>query len=347
MRCITLAESLKKKFASIFFISNQIPRNLADFIEDEGFKVYNIDGYTYIEKQRINSTTKKKLIENDVSQTREIIQSYKNTENWLIIDHYGVDKKWESKIRKYVEKIIVIDDLANRKHNCDVLIDQNFYKNMKKRYEKLVPRDCIQLEGPKYALLRSEFKSIRKKLKRKYRLRYILVSFGGSDPTNETYKVLRALMMLNLKCKIDVVVGSNNPNKILIKRLCSNISFCSFHEQPKNIAKLMAKADLAIGAGGTTTWERCCLGLPAIVSILSDDQQKLTEEVAKIGCVINLGRVSKLTSTNYVNALKKTETRMLQRMSEKCLRLVDGCGARRVVNKIFQVGTRRKVSDAN
>jgi len=346
MRCITLAKSLRKKFASILFISNQIPRNLADFIEDEGFKVYNIEGYTYVEKQRIISTTKKKLIENDVTQTREIIQSYKNTENWLIIDHYGIDKKWENKIHKYVEKIIVIDDLANRKHDCDVIIDQNFYRKMK-RYEKLVPRDCMQLEGPKYALLRSEFKSIRKKLKRKYRLCCILVSFGGSDPTNETYKVLRALMILNLKCKIDVAVGSNNPNKNLIKRLCSNISFCSFHEQSKNIAKLMTKADLAIGAGGSMTWERCCLGLPAIVSILSDDQQKLTEEVAKIGCVINLGRASKLTSINYVNALRNVEIKMLQRMSEKCLRLVDGCGTKRVVNKIFQIGTRRKISDTD
>ena len=335
MRCITLAESLKKKFASIFFISNQIPRNLADFIEDEGFKVYNIDGYTYIEKQRINSTTKKKLIENDVSQTREIIQSYKNTENWLIIDHYGVDKKWESKIRKYVEKIIVIDDLVNRKHSCDVIIDQNFYKNMKKRYENLVPRDCIQLEGPKYALLRSEFKSIRKKLKRKYRLCCILVSFGGSDPRNETAKALQAIKILNGKSfTVDVVVGNINPHKEKIKHLCSSIPNTTFYSNVDDIGELMSKAHLAIGAGGSTTWERCCLGLPSIVSIISDDQAEVIKLLAKKNCVINLGNFQNLTHYDYVEAIKSMNNKTIAKMSSNCMKIVDGLGCFRVAEII-------------
>jgi len=338
MRCLTLAESLKKKFVDIYFISNKIPQNLADFIERKGYKVCNIHGYSYIEGKKIHPAVKKKSIERDVNQSVEIISSHKNEENWLIIDHYGIDKKWEEKIRKYVDKIIVIDDLANRKHDCNVLIDQNFYKNMKVRYEKLVPKNCMQLVGPKYALLRSEFKNARKKLKRKNRLCRIFVSFGGSDPTNQTAKVLLALKNLNLKCRIDAVVGNSNPHKDYVKRLCASIPFCLFHNKSENIASLMANADLAIGGGGSMTWERCCIGLPTIVSILSNNQQKLTEEVAEMGCVINLGYASKLTSNSFANALKKIEIKTLQKMSEKCLRLVDGNGTRRIVNKIFQIG---------
>lgn len=335
MRCLTLADSLKKRFDEIVFIANEMPNNLSKFVKDKGYKLHFIHGYTHIEGQRIQ-IRQKKAIQIDVDQCNKIINSYKNAKNWLLIDHYGIDKQWEKKIRKHIEKIIVIDDLANRKHDCDVLIDQNFYKNMKKRYEKLVPRNCLQLLGPKFTLLRPEFKNARKNIKIRNNVRRILISFGGSDPTNETIKVLRALKCFDDEYKIDVISGIANSNKTSIKRLCATMKSTSFYTHTNNIAKLMAQSDLSIGGGGSTTWERCCLGLPTIVSILGENQLQLTNDVAEIGCVINLGLASKLKSEDYTKTIKELKPKMLQEMSKKCFTLIDGNGDIRITNKLFQ-----------
>lgn len=341
MRCLTLAESLKKKFNGVFFISNNIQGNLSDYVEGMGYKVYQIRGHNHIEGQIIETVKYRRKIQNDVNQCKKIINSYKNSSNWLLVDHYGIDQRWESKIRNHVEKIIVIDDLANRKHDCDILIDQNFYRDMTERYNKLVPKNCVQILGSKYALLRKEFTITRKKLKRKNKLKRILVSFGGSDPTNETSKAMRGLNLLDSQYKMDVVIGNSNPNKNSIKRLCSKIPSTTFHYQVNNMSKIMANADLAIGGGGSMTWERCCMGLPTIVAILSENQYQLTKEVAKIGCVINLGKSDNLKPEDYAHTIKEINIITIQNMSKKCLRLVDGNGTKRVTNKIFQILIRK------
>lgn len=334
MRCLTLADSLKKRFDGIFIISNQMPSSLSRFIKNKGYKMYRIRGHTHIEGQKQKH---KKAIERDATQCIKIIKSHKNADNWLLVDHYGIDHIWEDKVRIYVKKIIAIDDLANRKHNCDVLIDQNFYKNMAKRYKKLVPKSCLQLLGPKFALLRPEFKNARKKLKRKFKLQRILISFGGSDPTNQTSKVLRAIRLFGSRYQVDVVAGNSNPHKNSIKRLCSSVPSASFHYHVNDIAKIMAEVDLAIGGGGSMTWERCCLGLPTIVAILSENQRLLTEEVDRIGCVVNLGQASSLSTEDYAIAIKRITPKILQKMSKRCLCLVDSNGTRRVTSKIFQI----------
>jgi len=336
LRCLTLVNNLKRKFNEIIFVSNQLPKHFLKIIKKNNFKIYKIQGYTHIQEQNLENKIKQKLIKKDSIQTNKILKKYKNSRNWIIIDHFGIDHIWGGNIRKNVEKIIVIDDLANRKHDCDILIDQNFYKNMEKRYAKLIPKHCKQFIGPEFALLRPEFFRTRKNLKRKNQLKTILISFGGSDPSNETFKVLSSLINLEKKYKIDVIVGSNNPNKKQIMKLCSKISYCNFYEQVKNISKYMKKADLAIGGGGTSTWERCCLGLPTIITSISKDQKKIAEELSKIKCVINLGTSKKTTKLDYVNALNKVNLKELEKMSKKCLVLVDGKGVKRTINKIIQ-----------
>lgn len=336
LRCLTLVKGLKKKFNQITFISNQLPRHFSKTIKKNNFKIIKIDGYSYIQGEKLGRKIKTQLIQKDLIQTKKIIEKNKKSSNWLIIDHYGIDHIWEKKFRKNVEKIIVIDDLANRKHNCDILIDQNFYEKMEKRYSELIPSFCKQFLGPKFTLLRPEFLKARKNLKRKNELKRILISFGGSDPSNETTKALSAIIYLGKKYKIDVIVGTNNPNKKQIMNLCSKIPFCDFYEQVTNISKYMKKADLAIGAGGSTTWERCCLGLPTIVTSLSKDQKKTTEDLSKIGCVINLGVVEKTTKLDYVRTINEMNSKKMKEISKKCLVLVDGKGVKRIVNKIFQ-----------
>ena len=134
---------------------------------------------------------------NDAVKTIKIINNLDSVD-WLIVDNYGLDKKWEVILRPHVKKIMVIDDMTKREHDCDLILDQNLYENMKECYEGLIPRDCKKLIGPKFALLRKEFYQIRKNLKKPNgKIKRILVSFGSDDHTNETMKVLEAINQLN------------------------------------------------------------------------------------------------------------------------------------------------------
>jgi UDP-2,4-diacetamido-2,4,6-trideoxy-beta-L-altropyranose hydrolase len=245
---------------------------------------------------------------------------------------------WETWLKLVVDKIIVIDDFLNRSHNCDLFIDQNLHTSKKER-NKI---NCKKLLGPKYALLRKEFVKSRKIVKeRSGKINRILVSFGGSDEKNQTLKVLKAIKKLaEEKINVDVIVGEPNKNKTKIKRICAGMKNSTYYQQPKNMAKIMNKADLAIGAGGIITWERCCLGLPSVVSIVSKNQEDVINAISKKGCLINLGRAERLTSEDYLSAIRNLNPKKLIRMQKKCMGLVDGKGTKRVAKHISLIAKR-------
>ena len=330
MRCYALAEILKKMDFDVYFISRKLKGNICDFITEKGYKVYYLPT-----KNKFSKDDDNKTIEKDALETTKILTNYNDKPSWLLVDHYDLDIRWELILRKFVKKIIVVDDLANRKHDCNLLLDQNLYEHMNKRYAGLVPKNCKKLLGPKYVLLRSEFSKLRRTITKRKKLQNILVSFGGSDPRNETAKVLQAIKILNRKSfTVDVVVGNINPHKEKIKQLCSSIHNTTFYSNIDNIGELMSKAHLAIGAGGSTTWERCCLGLPSIVSIISNDQAEMIKLLAKKNCVINLGNFQNLTSYDYIKAIKRMNNKIIAKMSSNCMKIVDGLGCFRVAEII-------------
>ncbi len=221
----------------------------------------------------------------------------------LIVDSYALDYKWEKFLRPYINKIMVIDDLANRTHDCDLLLDQNYYRELEHRYDGLVPSTCRKLLGPEYALLRPEFHQAKKTLrKRDGKIRRILVFFGGSDPTNETKKALQAIKLLNRpEIAVDVVVGAANPHREEIKQICNKMPNTTYYCQVEDMAELMAAADLAIGAGGATTWERLYLELPTIAIAVAENQVETLEALGETGLVKFLGR----TGTFSYNKIKE------------------------------------------
>lgn len=221
----------------------------------------------------------------------------------LVVDSYALDHKWEQYLRPHVNKIMVIDDLANRAHDCDLLLDQNYYRGIEHRYDGLVPLVCRKLLGPEYALLRPEFHQAKKNLrKRDGKIRRILVFFGGSDPTNQTKKALQAIQQLNRpEIAVDVVVGATNPHREEIKQICSGMPNTTYHCQVENMAELMAEADLAIGAGGATTWERLYLELPTIAIAVAENQVETLEALSEAGKIWYAGnadaiKIHKLSS---------------------------------------------------
>ncbi len=336
MRCLTLASELKAHGANVSFICRTLEGHLCELIESEGYQVFRlpqVQNNEYIEKLTSHSHWLGVNWKTDVEQTIQIIKDVQ-TVDWLVIDHYAIEKRWEEAIRPYVKKIMVIDDLADREHDCDLILDQNFYSDMKTRYKHLVPNKCRQLLGPKYVLLRPAFNQARKKIKKRDgKVRRILVFFGGSDPYNVTEKALRALSSLKeFKIEVDVIVGSNNKNKEIIKRICKEKENFHYHCQVQNIEELMLKADLSIGAGGTTSWERCYLGLPSIVLTIASNQEAISHHLAKKQCIIYLGKASEVTEKELILKLKELihNDELLLNISKNAMKMVDGLGRERV-----------------
>lgn len=333
MRCLTLAEELRRRNAHVQFVCRAHSGHLGDMISRKGFALTLLPA----PKQSVQTVK-----QNDdyaewlgLSQKDDALQTIGSLVgkqiDWVIVDHYSLDQKWETMIRSYAERIMVVDDLANRVHDCDLLLDQNLYADMETRYTNLVQSSCKLLLGPNYTLLRREFIKARKNLRTRCGvLKRILIFFSGTDISNETAKAIRAVKSLELQVIVDVVVGTANPHNESIKQECDTQDNFYFYEQTDKMATLMAQADLAIGAGGSTIWERCYLGLPAIVTILANNQEKLVNDVAQTGAVINLGWADKVSSDTYQQVLSSLDKTTLTKMSIVALSLLDGDGCTNV-----------------
>lgn len=329
MRCLTLAEQLKEKGVDVSFISRNHEGNLFNLIIEKGFKLYQLPrvGTNKIKPQTQHSQWLGVNWDVDVNETIEILKNNLKPD-WLIIDHYAIDEAWEKQVRPFVKNIMVIDDLADRPHDCDILLDQNYYLNMKERYRGLIPSTCQTLLGPQFVLLRPEFIKAREKLrKRNGDIKKIFVFFGGTDPTNETKKALAAIKRINKSdITADVVVGASNPHKKDIESYCnSNMMNATYYCQTDKIAELMAKADLAIGGGGTTTWERCYMGLPAIVVSLADNQIETNEILAQKRIIKYLGKAEEISEDIWyrnINELMSCPD-YVSELSKNALNLMD------------------------
>lgn len=344
MRCLTLAEILREKGEEVSFICHGFPGCLSRFIENQGYKVYTLQGPAhspdqFSEKQE-GEFYNRIDCQSDLIGTRSILLELGKIIDWLIVDHYELDSRWETSLRPYVKKIMVIDDLADRPHDCDLLLDQNYHEYNEGRYEGLVTKNCLKLLGPQNALLRREFREARKRLvERDGRIRRILISFGGADSTNETEKALKGIQRVRSQdFAVDVVVGAINPKKEEIMRLCTTLPNTTYHCQVDNMAELMLEADLAIGAGGTTIWERCCMGLPAVIISVGKIQYEVSATLGRHGYHLFLGRANTINVDDISSALKEIVRNdskiILLNMSRKCLSLVDGQGSIKIARRL-------------
>ena len=313
MRCLALAEMLKEAGCAVYFAMRAGPEDLCDEVEHKGFPVLRLV-YEGPVVQKI-----------DAKRTIEMIRKQLPSLDWCIVDHYELDRCWEENVKAYVGRMMVIDDLANRPHQCDLLLDQNYYRQAQQRYHSLVPPSCRLLLGPQYMLLRPEFYEAKKFSQlRNGQVKRILLFFGGSDPTNETEKALHAFRELDgLDVEVDVVVGKANSNRVRVEPFCREMGF-HYHCQIGYLAELMAKADFSLGAGGVSMWERCFLGLPSAVTIVAENQRRSTEDAAAYGAVWNIGWHADVKSADYADIIDRAmaSREELKHMSRKALELV-------------------------
>lgn len=321
MRCLTLANELKSSGAKVSFICRDLPGNLASYITDKGYYVFLLPFHT---NEHPVMTSEQMDWKTDAMKTAKILMESAPVD-CLIIDHYALDQKWEKFLEDKVKKIVVIDDLADRPHQCSILLDQNS-SEVEERYHKLVPKSCIKLLGTYYAILRPEFRLAKKQLAdRDGSINRILVFFGGTDPTNETIKTLQTLRNIQFSSLlIDVVVGETNKNKGVIQQICQELPNAFFHCQIEYMAELMRKADFSIGAGGSSTWERCYLGLPSLSIVTADNQMEITKLVHDKGATCCLGISAEVTTKRIENGINTmlANPSLVKEMSEKALQLM-------------------------
>jgi UDP-2,4-diacetamido-2,4,6-trideoxy-beta-L-altropyranose hydrolase len=333
MRCLTLADELKKHGAQIRFVSRNLPNHLRDMLAPKGMEhvtLINTVSATPIDDLAHSAW----LGISQAQDAQDTIQALaEQTWDWLVVDHYALDARWENAMRKTAKRIMVIDDLADRQHDCELLLDQNYYADMQTRYSGKVPAHCQLLLGPRNALLREEFRRLREQIKpRTGKVKRLLVFFGGVDADNYTGLTIKALADMALKeVHVDVVIGAQHPCRAEIEAQCVTQGFVC-HVQTDKMAELMAATDLAIGAGGSASWERCCFGVPALLVALAENQIEIATGLDSIGACIYIGTkdtVNSLTIQQVIIKLLNTPNQ-IHIISKQAYSLVDGMGVSRV-----------------
>lgn len=336
MRCLTLANALREQGADCTFICRAHLGHLGDKIMAAGHAINLLppvgENDLLNEQADLYAQWLGCTWEQDAAQT---IDAMAGECDWLVVDHYGLDAHWESALRAQAKSVMVIDDLANRLHNCDLLLDQNLGRELQD-YNELLECKTRCLIGPCYALLRPEFAELREySLGRRNqpRLQQILITMGGVDKDNVTGQVLEALQQFPLPedCRIVVVMGRHAPWLEQVRAQAGAFPMpCEVKVNVSNMAQLMADSDLAIGAAGSTSWERCCLGLPSITFVLAENQRRIAIALSTAGASITLfinNGWAKQFNTRLAGVMSIGRLQQLGNVSKG---LADGQGVQRV-----------------
>ena len=356
MRCLTLVNAITAEHpACVYFFCRDFAGNINQQVEAHGHQLvlmaksnHDVTGtlaHSHWLGAHINEDVHefKRLATNVLSNTSNSTSTPQHFD-YLIVDHYGIDISWHQQARDITDKLIVIDDLADRVHDCDFIIDQT-YNCLENKYDDLVPSHCKRLLGTKYAMLRPEFNpelefglspSQLCQLRVEQFNSNLLVMFGGTDTDNLSQQTLVALEKQPTINRVDIIVGSSAVHKQQLSDYCALHSKFRLHIAPTNIAELMLNADIAIGAAGTTSWERCALALPSIVVIQADNQKDIAKSLAddKISMVYDKAELAQALKEGLSNLLAESELR--QQMSKKSLMACDGLGSSRLVNVILR-----------
>lgn len=344
MRCLTVADALRGHGVDCHFICRPHKGNLIDLIRQRGHRstaLLDIDKST---THQINESLPAHASWLGVECSVDAIDTLNviGTQpiDWLIVDHYAIDECWEKRLRASCKKLMVIDDLADRRHDCDLLLDQNL-GHEELDYEDLTPTDSVKLCGPEYALLRPEFAELRPyslARRKSPKLKRLLITMGGVDKDNITGQVLEALNRIELPTDVEltVIMGLHAP---WIEQVCQQAASmpvsCRVLVNVDNMAQLMANSDLAIGAAGGTAWERCCLGLPAVVFVLATNQRSGAMILQQEGAIEALESISDLPLVMQRLFHGPENNAALRKMSQAARERTEGLGVIQVIQHLL------------
>ncbi|WPB87457.1 UDP-2,4-diacetamido-2,4,6-trideoxy-beta-L-altropyranose hydrolase [Sediminicoccus rosea] len=322
MRCLSLAQELRRRGAAVQFICADQPGAIPHIIRAQGFEC------TMIPDDPAG----------DPVATLAAISAERA--DWLVVDHYGRDRAYERAIRPAVRHLMVIDDLADRSHDCDVLLDATEFTNPTERYAGLLPAGTRLLTGLRWALLNDTFRQIRQAISRRPGpVRRLLVTFGANDPLGITLRVARLLARPKYATlDVDLLGGVSNPLEPEVARTVANVAHIDYAAFNDRLPYLMVAADLALGAAGTTTWERCALGLPSLIVLLADNQIGVSACVERLGAARVLGMADTLSDATIEAAIDTALVDEKWRMGAAFagMRAVDALGIHRVADGLLE-----------
>jgi len=325
-RCLTLARVLQTQGANVAFACRQFPGHRLRMLEAEGFETFALPDFYPGEdpEQAIESLLPWQADIDALEQTLSGRPGF----DWVIVDHYGLDQHWQAAARRFAPRIMAVDDLATRTYSVDLLLNQNL-SGTPAAYAQRLPEHCRTLLGPRYALMRDEFRCAAIAIKPK--ARRILVNFGGFDAAMQTYHAMLALADFH-ELEVDFVAGADNPAWDRMLTMAASRPNWRLHSFVSHFQQLMVEADLFIGAGGGTSWERAAMGVPTICIAVSNNQQANSEAMATLGAHIYLGPREQVSVEQLRQAVGfVADNQGLRRSLADCSRkLVDGQGALRV-----------------
>lgn len=334
VRCLTLADELRDRGADVHFVTRKHPGHFAELARERQFRVSELPGAV--------GPTPDPATWIGTSQEADAADTLHATDgahplDWTIVDHYALDATWHRAIRPATRRILAVDDLADRTLAVDAVLDHN-YDATHRDYRAVAPAARLLL-GSRYCLLPRAIRTMRSTVQGPTRPRSeatIVVSLGGSDPSNATTDVLTMLHdVLASVHHVDVVIGRAHPAIAAAAEGCQLLANATLHIQTDLMGSLLARADVAIGAGGTSTWERLHLGVPSIVLPLAANQVATIQALAEAGLVLTPGtnwRVSDRLVTQLTRLLDDAGERAL--LAERGRDAIDGQGAERVADAL-------------
>lgn len=343
MRSLALADALKSEGASCHFVCRDHPGLSLDLITERGHGLKMLPPGRQSDMRITDGSEPQSPYAEwlgchwsiDAEQTQAALQSL--DADWLVVDHYALDARWEQTLIGCYRKLMVIDDLADRPHHCDLLLDQNLGRDSE-AYANLIPSGCTSLIGPQYALLRPSFAALRNysiQRRKQPQLGQLLVTLGGVDQLNATGAVIDALARYPLPpdCRIIIVMGRYAPHLRQVQEQAANMPWpCEVKINVNNMAQLMADSDLAIGAAGSTSWERCCLGLPTVILALADNQRDIAVALDAAGAArLVAGDGLPVAQSIPAALLQLAQKGRLSKMAEEASKICDGRGVERVI----------------
>ncbi|MBI3553503.1 MAG: UDP-2,4-diacetamido-2,4,6-trideoxy-beta-L-altropyranose hydrolase [Elusimicrobia bacterium] len=304
-RCLALAAALRKQGAQVHFLTQTTEPKLLDKIKAAGCTV-----------SRAPAGSDAAFL---IKRARTLGSSA------VVTDSYTLPRDYHRCVRKAGLRVLAIVDSAAQPHDADLVLNQNLGAH------------GVDLSGPKYALLRPSFIRARGNAKPKGRPR-ILIMMGGSDPRQVTTQALKALDGLENEFRIDVVAGAGYGR---ISELAASVKKAShqtrLHHDPSGIARLMSRATIAISAAGSACWELACLGVPAVLLVLAENQEVVAAGLERAGFALSLGKASPFPMADLRSAVSEllTDRARLIKMGAAGRRLVDGEGAGRVADALL------------
>jgi UDP-2,4-diacetamido-2,4,6-trideoxy-beta-L-altropyranose hydrolase len=321
MRCLTLSRALADKGCAVAFAANPTAQAVLDAFGPRDMTVYPLS--------------------DDLAEAAPHAAGWADAfkADWVLLDHYRLSPAEEAAL-KGPRRLAVLDDLADRPRPADLVINPG-YGRLPGNYAGLVPEGARVLAGPQYALVRPEFAAHRDEALKRRRegghLRRVLIALGLTDVEGVTGRVVRALRPHLEGLILDVVVAGAAPSLPFLREQAKTDCNLRLHVDNHAMAELMSQADVAVGAGGSSVWERATLGLPTVTVVLADNQRPMAEAMANVGLTLAVDGQAADFEARLVEAVRRVvdDAALRRWLFEAPCHACDGLGADRVAEAML------------